>query len=299
MEFSTSDISNFEYFAAINNKIDCGPTLNIYNYIFIPVCLYRPSDMWDNSRELESTIQKWLRSRENILILSINTMLAFGEENVKIVLLFDPLFKSDKGLWEISKSLLSINAEKLEALYIDCRKASKLSLSEMYKTTVASDIRSYLQQKQHGHDDILLLNRVDNDDLFSTSYIWILKTLSKLYKIKSLIKKEILFDFPLGIQYDVDNKKSYATFWPENNFASILTSSILLKDNNSVVPFSYPHDNPPEKVKKVTVSTLHPQWIQCIHKNNVANSIFEWSYTYQEEVSISMLLKILRSKSSK
>ena len=44
MRFTTSDITNFEYFAAINNRIEYPSTLNVYNYIFIPVCLYRPSN---------------------------------------------------------------------------------------------------------------------------------------------------------------------------------------------------------------------------------------------------------------
>jgi len=297
MIFTTSDITNFEYFAAINNRIEYPSTLNVYNYIFIPVCLYRPSELWDNSQELDSTIRNWLREREDILLMSINTLLTFGDQNIKIVLLFDPSFKNNMGLCELCDNLVSINPEKVEALYIDCREGSELTLSEMYKVTVARDIRNYLLQKNHHHNDLLLLNRVDNDDILSTTYISIIRTLSKLYAIKSLITKPILFDFPLGIQYVVDNQKSYATFWPENNFASILTSSSFLRDKNSIVPFSYPHDNPPSSIKKVSVSTLHPQWIQCIHKNNVSNSLFSWSNTYEDDVSLSMLLKLLRSKS--
>ena len=63
MIFTTSDITNFEYFAAINNRIEYPSTLNVYNYIFIPVCLYRPSELWDNSQELDATIRDWLRKK--------------------------------------------------------------------------------------------------------------------------------------------------------------------------------------------------------------------------------------------
>ena len=33
--------------------------------------------------------------------MSINTMLAFGDQNIKIVLLFDPSFKNNMGLCEL------------------------------------------------------------------------------------------------------------------------------------------------------------------------------------------------------
>ena len=64
------------------------------------------------------------------------------------------------GLCELCDNLVSINPEKVEALYIDCREGSELTLSEMYKVTVARDIRNYLQQKNHHHNDLLLLTEL-------------------------------------------------------------------------------------------------------------------------------------------
>ena len=166
----------------------------------------------------------------------------------------------------------------------------------MYKVTVARDIRNYLYKKT----TIIMIS------FFLTELTMMISCRQRTFQLSEhlqvICNQELdndanLFDFPLGIQYVVENQKSYATFWPENKFASILTRSSFLRDMNSIVPFSYPHDNPPSSIKKVSVSTLHPQWIQCIHRNNVSNSLFSWSDTYEDDVSLSMLLKLLRSKS--
>jgi len=119
-----------------------------------------------------------------------------------------------------------------------------------------------------------------------------------MYAYKGLLKNQVLFDFANGLQYEYDSKMCYSTFWPENNFATIGFQANHLSSRDWIVPFSYPHDVVPDNLNKIDVSTHQPQWIQCIHNQNVANAIFPWSQQYHSESSLPGLLKSLYFSSS-
>ena len=59
--------------------------------------------------------------------MSINTLLAFGDQNIKIVLLFDPSFKNNMGLCELATNGIN-KSRKSRSIIIDCREGSELTL---------------------------------------------------------------------------------------------------------------------------------------------------------------------------
>jgi len=297
MEFSTSDLTNFEYWGTINNP-DIVSQYNVHHYIFMPICLYRRSPLWDNSGDLPCRLNEWLSARLSLTRLTIKNTLIFGPKNTKLILLFDVIFKDNPLLSQVVSQLHGINKMSIDIQFIDCRTTDEMSLSEMYAKIVSKSIHKYLETQSQQSNDIYLLSRLDNDDFLAPKHLQLLNILARMYAYKGLLKNQVLFDFANGLQYEYDSKMCYSTFWPENNFATIGFQANHLSSRDWIVPFSYPHDVVPDNLNKIDVSTHQPQWIQCIHNQNVANAIFPWSQQYHSESSLPGLLKSLYFSSS-
>jgi len=281
VDFTHSFASNQELSKIIRSK-----TISIkrekVRYIFIPFCVWKPVDAW----------HLYLEGDQNKLYDWLNTRLKIGQKQLllekivnhfsrkHIVFLFEDILEKDQYIKGYIESLiLELESSNVicEKLFIKTRVNAPNRLKFDHSLHLPAAIKKYIIDTSSS-SETLILSRLDSDDMFCLSHDeTLLRVAESLRKLKKNVNKPLLLDFPVGLQYVTYKKMIYSTLWPENNFASIMTNHLEIKNNPVSVPFAYSHDNIPEGVTKITISTLQAQWLQMVHGSNLANKVFPWS----------------------